>query len=88
MRTLRALGLESDSQMAFAGLQQLLGPLLGELPSAVKDHDPRIIEVRSGPAGYVQRSVDSCLANVLVRQRGDETLLGSPSGADPKTRQQ
>ena len=31
MRTLRALGLEPEAETAFAGLQQLLGPLLGEL---------------------------------------------------------
>jgi DNA-binding CsgD family transcriptional regulator len=33
MRTLRALGVESDSELAFAGLDQLLSPLLGELTS-------------------------------------------------------
>ena len=30
-RTLRALGVESDSELAFAGLLQLLNPLLGEM---------------------------------------------------------
>jgi DNA-binding CsgD family transcriptional regulator len=30
VRTLRALGVESESELAFAGLHQLLGPLLGE----------------------------------------------------------
>ena len=30
MRTLRALGVESESELAFAGLHQLLGPLLGD----------------------------------------------------------
>jgi DNA-binding CsgD family transcriptional regulator len=30
-RTLRALGVESDSELAFAGLLQLLAPLLGEM---------------------------------------------------------
>ncbi|MDX6628204.1 MAG: hypothetical protein QOH00_450, partial [Gaiellales bacterium] len=29
MRTLRAVGVESQSELAFAGLHQLLGPLLG-----------------------------------------------------------
>ena len=31
VRTLRALGVESDSELAFAGLLQLLAPLLGEI---------------------------------------------------------
>ena len=33
VRTLRALGVESESELAFAGLHQLLGPLLGALDS-------------------------------------------------------
>ena len=31
VRTLRALGVESESELAFAGLHQLLGPVLGDL---------------------------------------------------------
>jgi len=31
MRTLRAVGVESESELAFAGLHQFLGPLLGDL---------------------------------------------------------
>jgi DNA-binding CsgD family transcriptional regulator len=75
MLTLRALGVESQSELAFAGLHQVLGPLLGELDAL---SPPRrqalasalgLIEAHSAPDRFlIAAAVLDLLANAAERE--------------------